>query len=157
MTLTLIAAMDEGGGVGYKGGLPWHCPADLQHFKETTLDSTMIMGRHTYDSFPRPLPHRNHIVVTSRPLAPHPQVRAVASLEEALELCDPAVENFHIGGPTLWAAALKAGLIDKLLISRIPGIHEVDVSFPIRPLQAGWTKDSVQDFRDFALHTYLPL
>ena len=35
--------------IGRAGGLPWHLPKDLQHFKQLTLDHTVIMGRKTLE------------------------------------------------------------------------------------------------------------
>ena len=49
------------------GGMPWHVPEDLAHFKAVTLGVPVVMGRRTWESFPerfRPLPGRRNIVVT---------------------------------------------------------------------------------------------
>ncbi len=60
-----ILACDQDWGIGKDGDLPWpHNPADLKWFKESTLDSTVVMGKTTWDSLPvKPLPNRQHIVV----------------------------------------------------------------------------------------------
>lgn len=63
----LIWAQARGGVIGADGGMPWHVPEDLAHFKETTSGTPVIMGRRTWDSLPerfRPLPDRENIVVT---------------------------------------------------------------------------------------------
>ncbi|MEJ1091829.1 dihydrofolate reductase [Microbacterium istanbulense] len=63
----LIWAEARGGVIGAKGGLPWHVPEDLAHFKEVTMNSAVVMGRKTWDSLPerfRPLPGRENIVIT---------------------------------------------------------------------------------------------
>lgn len=61
----IIVAMTEDGVIGLNGAVPWHYPADLRRFKRTTLDSTVIMGRVTWESLPfKPLPGRRNIVVT---------------------------------------------------------------------------------------------
>ena len=62
--ISFVWAEDEVGNIGYQGHLPWHLPADLQHFKEKTIGHPMVMGRKTFDSFPGVLPNRKHIVLT---------------------------------------------------------------------------------------------
>ncbi|ELZ14783.1 Dihydrofolate reductase, partial [Natrinema thermotolerans DSM 11552] len=44
-----IVAVAENGVIGKDGDMPWHVPADLQHFKEATMDHPVIMGRVTYE------------------------------------------------------------------------------------------------------------
>ena len=64
MKITLIAACDSMGGIGKNGTLPWHIPADLQHFKEYTEGKVCVMGRKTWDSLPiKPLPNRDNIIL----------------------------------------------------------------------------------------------
>ena len=63
----LIWAQSKNGVIGAGGGMPWHVPEDLAHFKEVTLGAPVIMGRRTWDSLPerfRPLPDRENIVIT---------------------------------------------------------------------------------------------
>lgn len=63
----LIWAEAEDHVIGAEGGMPWHVPEDLAHFKEITLGAPVIMGRKTWDSLPerfRPLPGRENIVIT---------------------------------------------------------------------------------------------
>ena len=62
--LFLVYARAANGAIGKDGGLPWHIPADLKHFKSLTTGKPMIMGRKTFESFPSPLPNRRHIVLT---------------------------------------------------------------------------------------------
>ena len=66
----MIWAQTSNGVIGRDGGMPWHLPEDLAHFKRTTLNHPVIMGRKTWESFPdkyRPLPGRTNIVVSRRP------------------------------------------------------------------------------------------
>ena len=67
MMVGLIWAEAHGGVIGADGGMPWHVPEDLAHFKEVTLGAPVVMGRKTWDSLPerfRPLPGRDNIVIT---------------------------------------------------------------------------------------------
>ena len=63
-SLSLIVAMDRGGLIGRGLDLPWRLPADLAHFKRTTMGNTILMGRRTWQSIGRPLPGRDNWVVT---------------------------------------------------------------------------------------------
>ena len=68
MDYELIAAMSENYVIGYNHQMPWHIPEDLKFFKRMTLNSIIVMGRKTFDSFPNgPLPNRIHIVITRTP------------------------------------------------------------------------------------------
>ena len=70
MRLGLVWAQARGGVIGKDGGMPWHVPEDLAHFKAVTSGHPVIMGRRTWESFParfRPLPGRRNIVVTASP------------------------------------------------------------------------------------------
>lgn len=60
----MIYARAANGVIGKDGAIPWHIPADLRRFKALTMGHAMIMGRKTFESFPRPLPGRRHIVLT---------------------------------------------------------------------------------------------
>ncbi|MDE2384287.1 MAG: dihydrofolate reductase [Alphaproteobacteria bacterium] len=65
--ITLVYAVSRNGVIGRNGGLPWHIPSDLKHFKEVTLGKPVIMGRKTWESLPRkPLPGRLNIVISRR-------------------------------------------------------------------------------------------
>ncbi len=62
--ITLVVARAKNGVIGKDGGLPWHISADLKRFKALTMGSVLVMGRKTFDSLPRLLPGRRHIVIT---------------------------------------------------------------------------------------------
>jgi dihydrofolate reductase len=65
--ITLVVARAQNGVIGRDGKLPWHLPADLKRFKALTMGSVMVMGRRTFESLPRLLPGRRHIVLTRDP------------------------------------------------------------------------------------------
>lgn len=62
--IIFVWAEDEQGGIGFRGHLPWHLPADLHHFKEKTRTHPILMGRKTFASLPHLLPGRKHLVLT---------------------------------------------------------------------------------------------
>jgi dihydrofolate reductase len=65
MSIVMVLAMADDGTIGDAGGIPWRLPEDLKRFKAITMGKPLIVGRKTYESFPkRPLPGRTNIVVT---------------------------------------------------------------------------------------------
>lgn len=98
--------MTPEGVIGRDGGLPWHLPADLAHFKSVTMGKPIVMGRKTFESIGRPLPGRKNIVVSRRADYSADGVVVVHSLDEALEAAGDVAEIMIIGGAQLYAAAL---------------------------------------------------
>lgn len=63
--INMIWAQREDGVIGVNNAIPWHVPEDFKHFKEKTSQSTVVMGRKTWESLPvKPLPNRRNIVLT---------------------------------------------------------------------------------------------
>lgn len=126
--LALIAALASNGTIGLAGDMPWHIPEDLAYFKRTTKGRTVVMGRKTWDSLGRALPHRRNIVVTSNTAAEFPGAEAAHSLAEALAMCAEDELVFCIGGAVLYAQALP--LAQHLYLTEIGLAIEGDTLFP---------------------------
>ena len=115
MVISLIAALDDKGGIGLEGRLPWpHNPSDLAWFKAVTMGKTLIVGHNTYRTLP-PLPGRK-IRVLSRGEEPTSVIASLASagVEEAVV----------IGGAKTYRQWLP--YVDRFYIGRIRGEFEVD-------------------------------
>jgi dihydrofolate reductase len=126
--LVIIAAMTDDRVIGSANALPWRIPEDLKHFKTSTLNHAVIMGRKTFESVGVALPKRRNIVVTRRAIDV-PGIETVRTLDEAIALArttDP--EPFVIGGGELYRAALP--LATKLVITWIHRTVEGDTTFP---------------------------
>jgi len=63
--IKIIAAAGLDNSIGLDNKLLWHLPDDLKRFKSMTLEKNIVMGRKTFESFPKPLKNRNNIVLTS--------------------------------------------------------------------------------------------
>ena len=127
--LALIAAVAANSVIGRGGTMPWHLPADLKYFKARTSGKRIIMGRRTWESFPKPLPNREHVVVSSQQLVVPEGVRVVRSLADALAL--PAHHEspvFVIGGTAMYRDALP--LADDLYLTEIETDVDGDTAFP---------------------------
>ena len=134
MKIHLIWAQDENGGIGKDGNLPWHISEDLQNFKNLTLNSTILMGRHTWKSLPvRPLPERRNIVLSSKEV---PDVEYYTSVEECIETLDGdgAEKLFVIGGTTVYRNFIHRA--DELHITHVDELTEgIDTYFPVTILK----------------------
>ncbi len=126
--ISIIAALAQNQTIGINNRLPWHLPADLQHFKKLTLGKPIIMGRKTYESIGKPLPGRRNIVISRNPQFTAPGCEVVPSLEAALTLTDSVEEVMIIGGAQLIAETLP--LADRLYLTLIHQDFEGDCFFP---------------------------
>ena len=126
--LSLIAAMAENRVIGIENRLPWHLPADLQHFKRLTMGKPMIMGRKTFESLPGLLPGRPHVVVTRNTAYQAEGAEVVHSLEAALASHPEAGELMLVGGANLYAQGLP--LAAHLYLTEVHASFEGDAFFP---------------------------
>lgn len=102
--IVFVYARAANGVIGHNGGLPWHLPADLRHFKALTMAKPMIMGRKTFESFPSPLPGRRHIVLTRDTGWNAAGAEIVHSPQEALVVAGgDEAEIVVIGGAEIFA------------------------------------------------------
>src|SRR5699024_5501963 len=107
--IALIAALDENGLIGADGGMPWHLPADLRHFKQTTLYKPIVMGRRTFESIGRALPRRRNLVLTHDANFAAEDCERVATLDDArmVAAASGAAQLVVIGGAQVYAAAMS--------------------------------------------------
>lgn len=129
----LIWAEAGGGVIGAEGGMPWHMPEDLAHFKETTLGAPVIMGRKTWDSLSprfRPLPGRENIVITRQQDWAEPGARRAATVAEAVRGLEKV---WIIGGAEIFRQVI--GEADRLEVTEL----DLDVTGDtFAPPKAGW-------------------
>jgi len=106
--VTLVVARATNGVIGRDGKLPWHLPEDLKHFKQVTTGTAMVMGRRTFDSLPRLLPGRRHIVLTRDRGWRAEGAEVAHGVEEALALAAPEPVSV-IGGVDIFRLLLPLG------------------------------------------------
>ncbi|EHQ43194.1 dihydrofolate reductase [Myroides odoratus] len=127
--ITLIAAIAENKVLGKDNAIIWHLPDDFKHFKTLTSHHYIIMGRKTFESFPKPLPNRTHVIITRQQDYVVPEhCIVVHSLAEALTLTQKEEEVFVIGGGEIYHQALDYA--DKLELTQIHASFEGDAFFP---------------------------
>ena len=133
--VTLVVARAINGVIGRDGKLPWHIPADLKRFKALTMGKPIVMGRKTFESFPkRPLPGRTNIVITrnadyqaagavvTTSLA---DARAVATGDALRRL---VTEIAVIGGAEIYAQWM--GIADRLEVTEVHAQPTGDTFMP---------------------------
>lgn len=128
MIRSLIVARARNGAIGLANAMPWHLPADLAHFKRTTLGHPVIMGRRTWESIGRALPGRRNIVVSRTPGFRAEGAQVVGSLAEAWRAAEGAEEAFVIGGARLYAEALAEA--ERIYLTDVAGEPGGDTFFP---------------------------
>lgn len=123
-----IAAMAENRAIGTGNTLPWNLPDDMRWFRQSTRGKTLLMGRKTFQSIGRPLPHRRTIVLT-RGACRLEGVEVCHDLARVGEKLQGAGELWICGGAEIYAMTLPWW--DELLLTRVKRLTEGDAFFPV--------------------------
>lgn len=162
MKLALVVAVAENGVIGDDGDIPWHHPADLRRFKETTMGHPVIMGRRTYESIVdrlgESLPGRCNIVLSrGDPALLGDAVRA-ESIEAALEIAaaelpadEPDAVAYVIGGAEVYEQFLPRA--DRLVWTEVHETVAGDTHFPAVDWGA-WREVAREDQGDLSFVVY---
>jgi dihydrofolate reductase len=127
--ISFIVAMDKNGVIGKDNKLPWHLPADLKFFKNTTMGHGIVMGRKTYESIGKPLPGRENIILTRDYSYKADGCTVFHSVEDILHYAeDKNVETFITGGEEVFKLFIPS--VDKLYVTKIDHEFEGDTFFP---------------------------
>ena len=152
MDIILIAAMTKRRVIGKNNALPWNIPEELQHFRTQTLDSTVIMGRKTYDSIGRLMPKRHNIIV-SRSSPSIPGADVCSSLDEAIKKAKTYGKTiFIIGGAQIFKEALP--IADKMYLSYMKRDYDGDTYFPEFD-EREWKVEKREDHEEFEFVVYV--
>ena len=157
--ITIIAAAAENNALGKDNQLVWHLPNDFKRFKQLTSGHYIIMGRKTFESFPKPLPNRTHVIVSRQKNYQPEGCFVVSSMEEAISICPKDEEIFIIGGGEIYQQSLVFS--DKIELTRVHETVEADTFFPtINPeewelrFEEFHKKDDKHNF-DFTFQTFV--
>jgi dihydrofolate reductase len=157
--ITLIAAAAENNALGKDNQLLWHLPEDFKRFKQITSGHYIIMGRKTFESFPKPLPNRTHVIITRQKDYLAEGCIVVHSLEEAIAISPKTEEVFIIGGAEIYNQSIDSA--DKIELTRVHTNLDADAYFPTFDLNH-WElvfeehhyKDERHNY-DYTFETYL--
>ena len=119
--ITLIAAAAENNALGKDNQLVWHLPDDFKRFKQITSGHYIIMGRKTFESFPKPLPNRTHVIITRQKNYKVDGCIVVNSIEDAIKVCPKEEEVFIIGGADIYNQSIDFAdkISNKFLLIKI--------------------------------------
>ncbi len=150
--INIIAAIGKNNELGKGNSLIWNIPKDLKFFREKTKNSIIVMGRNTFNSLPKILPGRKHIILSSTNnfnKEINDDVTVINSKEDLINLCKKISENnevFIIGGASLYSMFID--IADVLYITHIEKVEETaDVYFP-KIDEAKWKKNILANDED---------
>jgi dihydrofolate reductase len=126
--IIMIAAVAENNALGKNNELVWHLPNDFKRFKSLTTGHHIIMGRKTFESFPKLLPNRTHVIITRQKDYKPEGCIVVDSIEKAIAVCPENETAFIIGGGEIYNLGLP--FADQLEITRVHHSFEADAFFP---------------------------
>ncbi|MDX1811876.1 MAG: dihydrofolate reductase, partial [Gammaproteobacteria bacterium] len=130
--------------IGLNNELLWKMPADMKHFRETTMGKPIIVGRKTYESFgAKPLPGRLNIVITRDAAYEGNGATVVTSIDEALQAASNVEEIMVIGGASFYEQFLPKA--DELILTYVHASFEADAFFPEIDL-AQWREVAREDY-----------
>lgn len=145
MIISIVAAVDQKGGIGRDNRLPWHLSDDLKHFRRLTMGHHVLMGRKTYESSQGKMPGRKFIVLSRSAGFQAPDAKIVSSLEAGIKFAQAAGETelFIIGGAQVFAQALP--IADHLYYTEVHADANADTFFSILD-RSQWKEISRRDF-----------
>ena len=139
--ITIIAAAGENNSLGKDNDLVWHLPDDFKRFKELTSGNHILMGRKTFETFPKPLPNRTHLIITRQEDYQVPENCFVfdsiqsafhafdgiqSTFDEVLEFLDKDI--WIIGGGEIYKQSME--IADRIELTRVHSEFEADTFFP---------------------------
>ena len=141
--VTLVVARASNGVIGKDGGLPWHISADLKRFKALTMGTALVMGRKTFDSLPKLLPGRRHIVLTRDPQWTAAGVELARGPEDALAIAGEEPVSV-IGGADIFRMFLP--LADRIELTEVMRDFDGDTFIGDPRLAGSWRETEREDY-----------
>ena len=152
--ITFYLARASNGVIGRDGQLPWPPTGDLAHFKALTMGHPMVMGRTTFESIGRPLPGRTSIVLTRDAAWASEGVEVARDLSTALATAASLDDEvFLIGGAQVYAEAIEAGVVDRMVVTHVHQSPDGDAWFPHVDWST-WPETSRETHAGFDIVTY---
>jgi dihydrofolate reductase len=144
--IIMIAAVAENNALGKNNELVWHLPNDFKRFKSLTTNHHIIMGRKTFESFPKPLPNRVHVVITRQKDYNPEGCIVVDSIEKAIAVCPENEDSYIIGGGEIYNLGMEHA--DILEITKVHHRFDADAYFPEIDKTDWQLVESEENFKD---------
>jgi dihydrofolate reductase len=127
--ITIIAAASENNALGKDNDLVWHLPDDFKRFKDLTSGNYILMGRKTFETFPKPLPNRTHLIITRQEEYSVPEkCFTFDSIQSAFDKVLSDNDIWIIGGGEIYKQSM--GIADRIELTRVHSDFEADTFFP---------------------------
>lgn len=144
----IIVAINNKAVIGLNDTMPWHLPEDLKHFKNSTLNQNLVMGRITYENLPKKLEDRK-VFIVSRQLKGE---QIINNFDAFLKEHQYSDEVYFIGGGAdIYKQALE--YTDEIILSRINNDLDGDTFFPVEQLES-FCLDKTVDKKSFTIEYY---
>lgn len=152
--ISLVASCDLNGGIGYKNDLLVRLSNDMKYFKQVTTSgetNLMLMGRKTYESIGKPLPHRQNLILTHNKKFKAPvRCHVYHSIEDVLreyQNGEGKVNLWIIGGSEVYKQFIEYA--DRIYLTIIDHkFDKVDAVFPKFSLDEWKVVDNVENEAD---------
>ena len=155
--LSIIVALNENYVIGKDNKLIWHISNDLKRFKRITTGKTIVMGRKTFESLPKALPNRKHIVITGNKeySVPDDSVMIVNDIKEIYKYENSPEEVFVIGGGKIYEQLLP--YCRRLYLTKIASEEEGDTYFPKFDMSKYRVIEEEKNMQDNLMYTFVIL
>lgn len=139
--------------IGLNNALPWHIKEDFIHFKNYTINKTIIMGEKTFLSIGKPLSNRKTIVATTTTFTyDHEDVTITNDLIKTLKMYQNSAEELVVcGGSTIYKLALP--YVDKIIASEVKKEYQGDAFFP--SFEDAFILVNQEEKEEFIIKTYI--
>jgi dihydrofolate reductase len=133
ITYSFVIARSRNSVIGCENRLPWNLPSDLKKFRDLTIGKPIIMGRRTFDSIGRSLPHRANIVLSRENGIHDPSVILVNDKQAAMQRAETearrldATEIMVIGGAQIFEMFSEE--VQKVYLTEVHAIVDGDAYF----------------------------
>jgi dihydrofolate reductase len=153
MNFAAVVAHDKNRLIGGDNKLLWHLPEDLKHFKNLTLNSTVIMGRKTFESIGKPLPKRLNVVLTKDDNFRPNNCMVYDRVQDVVRDFAEETRVFIIGGGEIYKQFLP--YITRIYVSLVDGEYQGDTYFPDYGIDLGWKCFFEEQKEGFKLQTWI--
>ena len=153
MNFAAVVAHDKNRLIGGDNKLLWHLPEDLKNFKKLTLNSTVIMGRKTFESIGKPLPKRLNVVLTKDKDFRPENCLIFDRIEDVVKQFAEEPQVFVIGGGEIYKQFFP--YIQRIYVSLVDGEYQGDTYFPEYGPEQGWKCFYDEQKEGFKLQTWI--
>ena len=125
--------------IGDGDKLLFNIPEDMQLFKQLTIGNTVIMGRKTYASIGKPLPHRLNIILSSHTYISNKEnLIWINSLDDALLQSLSKKDIYIIGGASLFNEYRDK--CDEIYVTHVISSKDYENPIRVNPLNDEWIR-----------------